>query len=111
MGKLSKTFLKGASGQQYRFDIYTWDTMFRQGLAGVYFIARRYKLSDGSFTLDPIYISERDDLSTLFGFHMKQNCFEKYGANVKCIYLSQDEARRKAIAKDLIEEHEPYCND
>ncbi len=111
MNKLSTTTLMGVSGESYKFDIYSSETMFRQGLGGVYLIAKRYKLEDGKFTLDPIYIGELADLSMLFGFHKKQSCFQKYGANCKCIYVCGDSGERKEIVEDLIEKHEPYCND
>lgn len=111
MAKLSTTTLKGASGETYKFDVYSWETIFRHGLAGVYFIAKRYKLGDGQFTLDPIYIGELADLSVLFGFHKKQSCFQKHGANCRCIYVCSDSEQRKEIVEDLIEENEPYCND
>lgn len=111
MNKLSTTTIGGESGANYKFDVYSNETMFRQGLAGVYLIARRYKLEDGKFTLDPIYIGELADLSILFGFHKKQNCFQKYGANCKCIHICNDPSQRKYIVTDLIEYHEPHCND
>lgn len=111
MNKLSTTTLKGASGETYKFDVYSWETMFRQGLGGVYFIAKRYKLADGKFTLDPIYIAELADLSTLFGFHRKQDCFRRHGANCKCIYICSDPDLRQEIVDDLVEENEPFCND
>lgn len=110
MEKLSSTVLKGMSDEDYKFDVYGWDTMFTQGLAGVYFIARRYKLEDGKYTLDPIYVGEMGDLSLLFGFHKRQKCFHEHGANCKCIYICKDPELRKYIVEDLIEFHEPYCN-
>lgn len=111
MNKLSTTSLGGESGANYKFEVYSNETMFRQGLAGVYLIARRYKLPDGKFTLDPIYIGELADLSTLFGFHKKQDCFVKHGANCKCIHICTDPTQREYIVQDLIAYHEPHCND
>jgi len=111
MNKLSTTSLLGASGESYKFDVYSSETLFRQGLSGVYLIAKRYKLDDGKFTLDPIYIGELADLSTLFGFHKRQNCFQRHGANCKCIYVCNDAELRKEIVEDLVEKHEPFCND
>lgn len=110
MNKLSTTSMLGASGESYKFDVYSSETIFNH-VGGVYLIAKRYKLADGKFTLDPIYIAELADLSTLFGFHKRQNCFQRHGANCKCIYLCSDSELRKEIVEDLIEKHEPYCND
>jgi len=111
MPKISKTQLMGASGEQYPFDVYSYDTMFREGLPGIYFIAHRYKLENNQFTLDPIFIGGTSDLSTLYGFHRKQKCFQEHAANVKCIYIIRDDERRKAVVEDLISHHQPYCND
>ena len=111
MNKLSTTTMGGDSGENYKFEVYSNETMFRQGISGVYLIARRFKLPDGKFTLDPIYIGELNDLSILFGFHKKQACFQKHGANCKCIYICSDPERRKYIVQDLIDYHEPHCND
>lgn len=111
MNKLSTTSMGGESGANYKFEVYPYETMFRQGIAGVYLIAKRYKLPDGKFTLDPIYIGELSDLSTLYGFHKKQDCFLKHGANCKCIYISTDQKERQYIVQDLIEYYEPRCNE
>lgn len=110
MNKLSSTALLGISGESYKFDVYSYETVFGHA-GGVYLIAKRYKLADGKFTLDPIYIGELSDLSTLFGFHKKQACFQKHGANCKCIHVCNDSEQRKEIVEDLIEKHEPFCND
>jgi len=110
-GKISKAKVKGASGEQYPFDVYTLETMFKEGLAGVYLVARRYKNPDGHFSLDPIFVGETEDLATIYGFHRKQACFEKYYPNCRCIYRVKDPERRKEIVEDLIEELAPHCND
>lgn len=109
--KISTANVKGASGEQYPFEVYSLETFFRQDLGGIYLIARRYKNAEGNFSLDPIFIGEMDDLSRLFGYHRKQKCFEQFYPNCKCIYLVKDPERRKVIVDDLIEELAPHCND
>ena len=109
--KISTAKVIGASGRQYPFDVYDWDTIFRVGLAGVYMIARRFKKPDGNFELEPIYVGEREDLSLIFGFHKNQACIQKYYPNCRCIYLVKDADTRKEIVEDLIEKLAPHCNE
>lgn len=111
MGKISNASFMGKSDEQYRFEVYSWDTVFKQGLGGIYVYAKRYKLDDGSFTLDPVYIGEKADLSLLMGIHPKQKCIQDNSANCKCIYQIPDEERRLWVLQDLLASYEPLCND
>lgn len=111
MSKISTASFRGGSGTRYPFEVYNWDIFFREGLTGVYCIARRYKLEDGSFTLDPIYIGESEDLSKICGFHRKQACLQQYQANVRCVFQVQNPQRRQYIVQDLLEGYDVPCND
>lgn len=108
MAKISNALFKGGSGEQYRFEVYTLDTVFRSGVGGIYVFARRYKLGEG-FTLDPIYINIKDDFSTLVGYHPKQTCIEQQGGNCKCIYTTDDDDRKEYIMADLLDFYQPPC--
>lgn len=111
MGKISNALFNGESGEQYRFEVYTMDTVFRTGLPGVFVIAHRYKLPEGHFTLDPIYVGEREDLSLLTGLLPNQRCIQQHKANVKCIFRKADEDRREYIKEDILDFYDPPCND
>ena len=108
--KVSTAEVTGASGRRYPFEVFNWETMFNPGIAGVYLIARRYKKADGKFALEPIYVGEREDIAPIFGYHPKQQCFEPYYPNCRCIYRVRDKETREFIVQDLIEELAPYCN-
>lgn len=110
MGKLSTATLTDASDNRYQFDVYTMDSMFREGYPGVYMIARRYKLEDGQFTLEPLFVGESADLSTLYGYHPQQACIQKHGGNCKCIYHVKSKEKREAIVENLIAALGPHCN-
>ncbi|OIO60657.1 MAG: hypothetical protein COZ46_01360 [Verrucomicrobia bacterium CG_4_10_14_3_um_filter_43_23] len=109
--EISTAFFKGESEEKYKFTVYNWDIIFREGLRGVYIFGKRFKNSDGNFTLNPIFIGEMKDLHFLQGYHRKMDCIMKNGANCKCIYAVQNDARRVAICQDLIDNCDPPCND
>ncbi len=109
--KISNALFKGDSGEQYRFEIFQLQTVFAEGVGGIYAYAKRYKLPDGNFTIDPIYIGEIDDFLTVVGYHPKQKCMEQYGYNCKCIYKVYDDKRREYVCQDLLDYYEPPCND
>lgn len=86
------------------------DTVFRANLPGVFVIASRYKLPEGHFTLDPIYVGEKEDLSLVTGFLPNQRCIQKHNANVKCIFRKADEEARHWIMEDILLYYDPPCN-
>lgn len=109
MSKLSTAHFNGKSGDQYLFEIYSRDDIFREGMPGIYVLAKRYKLPNGNYTLDPLFIGEKADLSVVYGYHRNQNLLEEKGFNVKCVYEVRDEQRRKAVCNDLLDSYDPPC--
>lgn len=110
MARLGTLTLRGASGQQYVFDVYAFDTDF-EALGAVYAITRRTRKEDDSYSHTTIYIGETGDLSTRFDGHHKEDCFVQHDANCKCIHLDDDEDSRFAKEADLIDNLKPPCND
>lgn len=108
-GRISTAFFEGASGERYRFEVYQMDTVFKQGLGGVYVIARRSKLKEG-FDLEPLFIGEKEDIYFLQGYHPQQNCYLKHGANCKCIHIESNKKLREAMVEDLFDHYKPACN-
>lgn len=108
-GKISTAFFEGDSGERYRFEVYQMDTIFKQGISGVYVIARRSKLNE-SFDLEPLFIGEMNDLYFLQGYHRAQNCYLKQGANCKCILIEEKKETRALVVEDLLHKYNPICN-
>ena len=110
MAKLSILTLKGASGQTYDFEVYSYDSDFN-ALGAVYAITRRTQKNDGNYKHTLIYIGETGDLSTRYNGHHKEDCFFQHNANCTCIHLDDDENSRLATKADLIPNYNPRCKD
>ncbi len=110
MAKLSILTLKGASGQTYDFEVYSYDSDF-SALGAVYAITRRTQKNDGDYSHTVIYIGETGDLSTRFDGRHKEDCFVQHNANCTCIHLDDNEDFRLTEEADLIANYNPRCND
>ena len=77
MAKLGTITLKGQSGADYEFDVYTWGADFNN-VGAVYYISNRYVDSDSGWTHTDIYIGQTGDLSDRFDNHHKAQCFVDY---------------------------------
>lgn len=109
MAKLGVLTLTGASGTKYQFNVYSYDTKFKE-MGAVYYISKRTKKSDGTGSHTKIYIGQTEDLSERFDDHHKEECFKKHGANCKSIHAESSEQKRLAIESDLIDALTPPCN-
>ena len=110
MARLGTLTLRGASGQQYVFDVYTFDTDF-EAVGAVYAITCRAEREESGYSHTAIYIGETGDLSTRFDGHHKEDCFVQHDANCKCIHLDDDEDSRLAKEADLFAVYDLPCND
>lgn len=61
MTKLSTMKFKGVSGTEYSMDVYPLDTTWKDNIAAVYFVTRRYQKSDQKFYHDEIYVGQTDN--------------------------------------------------
>jgi hypothetical protein len=110
MAKLSTITFTGASGTDYKFNVYPWDTNFEEDYGAVYFVTERRRKPDGGYSHTRIYIGQTEDLSTRFDNHHKQDCFDEHNANCVCVHEEQDEDTRIEVEKDLINKYHPPCN-
>jgi len=106
MVKQATVTLTGASGRNYDFEVYPWDTQFNH-VGAVYCVLRRKP--EGNFNI--IYIGQTGDLSERFGDHHKQQCFDRNGKTHIGVYPEPSEARRLTIEADLLGKYKPACND
>ena len=102
--------LKGRSGIEYNFEVYSLDTSFRL-VGAVYAITKRTTRIDGSGTHELVYIGQTGDLSERFDDHHKADCFKQEKANCACVHLDNNESSRLDKETDLLEAHRTLCND
>lgn len=110
MAKLSTIKFNGASGAEYSFDVYPLDTTWKDNVAAVYFVTRRYEKTDQKFSHDEIYVGQTDNLKERHANHHRERCFSSKSANCLCILLESLERNRLDIERDLIEGRNPPCN-
>jgi len=109
MAKLGTITLKGQSGAEYEFDVYTWGADFNN-VGAVYYISNRYVDGDGGWTHTDIYIGQTGDLSDRFDNHHKAQCFVDYDVNAVSVHRDDDEDSRLVKEIDLIMVLNPPCN-
>jgi len=108
MAKLGTVTLTGLSGNKYKFNVYPFNTTFKE-LGAVYYISNRTE-NNGKGSHSKIYIGMTGDLSTRFDNHHKEKCFNKRNANCKSILIEKNKETRLEIEADLIEALNPPCN-
>ncbi|MDQ7047399.1 MAG: GIY-YIG nuclease family protein [Sulfurovum sp.] len=109
MATIGTLTLTGLSGNKYKFNVYSFDTTFKE-LGAIYYISKRTTDSNGKGTHSKIYIGMTGDLSTRFNNHHKEDCFNKKNANCKSILIEENKETRLEIEADLIESLNPPCN-
>jgi hypothetical protein len=101
----------GKSGEKYRFDAWSLETRFK-ALGAVYIVTKR-TMENATYNRashDNVYIGQTASLADPFDTHARFACFTKHGANCVCVHLLEDEERRGAAEKDLLELHSTHCN-
>jgi hypothetical protein len=107
--KIDAVTLGGASGKQYEFRVYVWDTKFK-ALPGVYVVASRTLEPGQSPRYESLFVGSSPDLSKAFKSHPRGDCFQMYYANVIGVLKESDAGARENISADLIESLAPPCN-
>ncbi|UWN49643.1 hypothetical protein ASALC70_01856 [Alcanivorax sp. ALC70] len=109
MSKIGTLKLTGASGTEYTFNVYPYNTDFK-AIAGVYYISKRTEKADGRGNHSAIYVGQTEDLSTRFDGHHDEACFLKNRANCKSVLAESSKKRRLEIEADLVSSLTPPCN-
>lgn len=107
MPKLGTTSLKGASGTEYTFNVYTKNTLVNDFIPGVYCLARGAQGGDET----AVYIGESDNIFRHLANHEKRACFEDQGYDAIGIHRTASAETRQAVERDLIKALRPPCND
>lgn len=109
MAKIGTITLTGKSGKKHTFNIYPYDTSFKE-LAAVYYISKRTEKSGGGGNHKHIYIGQTENLAERFQNHHKEECFKRNKANCKSILQESSEKKRLEIEADLIDALTLPCN-
>jgi hypothetical protein len=107
--KIDALTLAGASGKQYEFRVYVWNTKFK-ALPGVYIVASRTIEPGQSARYESVFVGSAPDLSKAFKTHPRGECFQMYYANVIGVLKEADADARERISADLIASLAPPCN-
>lgn len=107
--KLGTITLTGKSGAEYKFNVYPRDTKFKT-LGAVYYVSKRYKKKDGSYSHKDVYIGQTEDLSQRFTSHNEEDCFNKHNANCISVHTDDNEKSRLKKEEDLVANYTPPCN-
>ena len=111
------TTIKGESGKEYRFSLYTFErfedvkTGWKQ-IPALYLFSRR-ELSNGAYYHTYLYLGETGDLSQRFHNHHKETELVQQGTNCIGLYLNvpQNEDERKLLEKDILSAYKFPCNE
>lgn len=109
MAKLGDLKLKGCSGKEYSFQVYSLGTTFKV-IGGVYYISKR-TVTDNKGSHEKIYIGITDDFSTRFNNHHKANCFKNHNANCISVLVENNKSKREEIERDLLCTYDCPCNE
>lgn len=111
------TTIKGESGKEYQFQLYTFDTFEDiksawNSIPALYLFTRR-ELSNGAYYHTYLYLGETGDLSTRFQNHHKESEIMSHGSNCIGIYshVPADEPGRLNLERDLLLANKFPCND
>jgi hypothetical protein len=102
----------GKSGEKYFFHAWPLQTRFK-AIAAVYFVTKR-SYSNKTYRIaghDGIYIGQTASLADPFATQAYLDCFGKHGANCVCVHLLEDEDRRRAVERDMMDAHPTTCNE
>ncbi len=99
--------LKGQSGNEYEFKLYTLDTVFK-AVGGIYVFV---ELNEHNTKCKRIYCGKTDNLSTRFHNHHKKDEIEEKRANAIGIYREDTEEQRKNIEIDILKGNYFPCNE
>lgn len=101
MSKLGTVKFSGKSGTRYAFTAYPLQTVFVQGLGGVYVVTRRRQgKTKSGFVHRRICSGQSDDLRQPLPGDEQGFCAK--GANCICVHAEKDGPTRRAIELDLV---------
>jgi predicted GIY-YIG superfamily endonuclease len=110
MSNIATLTVAGASGRQYKFNVYPIDTKFAP-VAAVYLVTKRTPNARGGGSHSYLYVGQTGNLPERFDNHHKEYCFRRNGANCVCVHQDGNEQSRLSKERDIYLKHRPPCND
>ena len=95
----------------YRSTVFPLKTTFKDGIAAVYMVTRRFEQEDGTFAHEWLYVGSTPNMKRKFISHPMAFGFKKYKANAICVIREEDEKIRKEIHADLWAQYLPLLNE
>lgn len=106
--------LTGASGREYDFLVYPAGHVFPATFQCVYYLSHRVTQPFEEALHKPVYLGETADFNATLGGdyrdHPRQACLEQHGVNAVSVFITNNEAQRREVGKDLLEALQPVCN-
>jgi len=109
MSNLGTIEITGKSGTEYKFLLYAVGQRFKA--LGAVYVMLALETKGASPWYRYVYVGETGDLSTRFGSHHKQECFDKEGVDHIGVHLDSSEKSRKSKESDLLDAYVWPCND
>jgi hypothetical protein len=102
---------KGSSGNYYPFEIYVTGQTFNA--VGAVYVILKLEVQPGTTIASyrHVYVGETGDLSTRFGSHHKQDCFDEHGADRIGVHVDSSDKSRKSKEADIRNGNIWPCND
>ncbi len=105
-------FFAGSSGRYYPFRLYLLDADLPNSAADLPNSAAVYIYIQVAFEdYTPLYIGETASLETRFDDLLTWRCVNVHYANAIGVLFEHNADARRDIKRDLIEKHQPICND
>ena len=111
MAKIGNAKFVGKSTIEYRSTVFPFKTKFKEGIAAVYMVTRRFEQEDGTHAHEWLFVGSTPDLRRQFERHEQTFGFNKYKANAICVIREDDEKIRREIHADLWAAYLPLLNE
>ncbi|MFK7804381.1 MAG: hypothetical protein AB8G95_22285 [Anaerolineae bacterium] len=111
MAKIGNATFEGQSGKKYKSTVFSLKSTFKEGIAGIYFVTRRFEQEDGSHAHEWLYVGTSPDLREKLKAHPMAFGFNKYNANAICVIREDDADQRKVVHEDLRQSYLPLLNE
>jgi hypothetical protein len=110
MKKIGEIAFPGASGKEYTFKLFPYNTEFKT-VGCVYIVTVRRPVGGGvSYGHTALYVGQTADLAKTWNSgHPRKNCFQEHNADFICVYDEDNEQARLAMVDDLKKKLQLKC--
>lgn len=106
---MSTLIVRGQSGNEYQFNVYSIDQKFKE--IGAIYIFNQRGLRGQQYSDTLIYCGKTDNLSERINTHLRENnCIKSHNANCICAKVVTSEQERVRIETDILSGNDFKCN-